>query len=65
MHANRLLGVPQMRQLRVKNDSCTIPDQFSEKIKVGKVVYLASLDVALSEMSFFLSRFVTAPTQKI
>lgn len=34
MHANRLLGVPQMRQLRINNASCTIPDQFSEKIKV-------------------------------
>ncbi len=36
MHANRLLGVPQMRQLRVRNDSCTIPDQFKNQIQVRK-----------------------------
>ena len=34
MHANRLLGVPRMRQLRVNNQSCVIPDNFKSVIKV-------------------------------
>lgn len=34
MHANELLGVPRLRQLRVRNDSCSIPEQFKESIQV-------------------------------
>ncbi|KAK3861331.1 hypothetical protein Pcinc_044496 [Petrolisthes cinctipes] len=33
LYENRLLGVPRLRQLRVKNDSCEIPDEFSNSIK--------------------------------
>ena len=34
MYANRLLGVPRLRQLRVTNQSCLIPEDFKEAIKV-------------------------------
>jgi hypothetical protein len=32
LHENRLLGVVQLRQLRVNNDSCIVPDDFRETI---------------------------------
>jgi polycystin 2 len=34
LFANRILGVPRIRQLRVKNDSCKIPTVFQESITV-------------------------------
>lgn len=34
LYANRLLGVPRLRQLRVHNSSCSIPEMFKEVIKV-------------------------------
>ena len=34
MHANRLLGVPRLRQLRVTNMSCSVPSKFKDAIKV-------------------------------
>lgn len=34
MHANRLLGVPRLRQIRVRNDSCTIPTEFKDSMDV-------------------------------
>ena len=33
--ANRLLGVPRMRLLRVRNDSCIVPNDFKEAITVS------------------------------
>ena len=33
--ANRLLGVPRLRLLRVKNDSCMVPNDFKEAITVS------------------------------
>jgi polycystin 2 len=32
-YENKLLGVPRMRQLKVRNDSCTVHDDFKEQIK--------------------------------
>ena len=32
---NKMLGVPRLRQLRVKNDSCEIHPQFSNTIRKG------------------------------
>ena len=32
--ANRLLGVPRLRLLRVRNDSCIVPNDFKEAITV-------------------------------
>ena len=34
LYANRLLGVPRLRQLRVHNSSCSIPEMFKDVIKV-------------------------------
>ena len=34
MYGSKLLGVPRIRQLRVRNDSCTIPTAFKKMIKV-------------------------------
>ena len=34
MYSNRLLGIPRMRQLRVTNQSCLIPEDFKDAIKV-------------------------------
>ena len=34
MYSNRLLGVPRLRQLRVTNQSCLIPQDFEKAIKV-------------------------------
>lgn len=34
LYANRLLGVPRLRQIRVQNSSCAIPQMFKEVIKV-------------------------------
>ena len=34
MYSNRLLGVSRLRQLRVTNQSCLIPQDFEKAIKV-------------------------------
>eukprot|EP00095_Tigriopus_kingsejongensis_P003470 maker-scaffold13_size735724-snap-gene-6.27 protein:Tk03470 transcript:maker-scaffold13_size735724-snap-gene-6.27-mRNA-1 annotation:"pkd2 " len=44
MHANRLLGVPRLRQLRVHNHSCTVPDEFNESIDVCYDHYSESIE---------------------
>ena len=36
MYGSKLLGVPRMRQLRVRNDSCSVPTNFKNLIKVKK-----------------------------
>ncbi len=34
MYSNRMLGVPRMRMVRVTNQSCLVPEDFQERIKV-------------------------------
>ena len=34
MYANKMLGVPRIRQIRVRNDSCIVPENFKDVIKV-------------------------------
>ena len=38
MYSNRMLGVPRMRQIRVTNQSCLIPEDFKEAIKVTSIL---------------------------
>ena len=33
-YENKILGVPRIRQLRVRNDSCVIPSDFQDQIKL-------------------------------
>ena len=40
MYSNRLLGIPRMRQIRVTNQSCLIPEDFKEAIKVTTLRFL-------------------------
>ena len=35
LHANRLLGAPRLRLLRVRNDSCLVPRSFQNNIQVS------------------------------
>lgn len=44
MHSNRLLGVPQLRQLRVTNSSCSVPTNFKEVIKVCYDSYSSGIE---------------------
>ena len=37
--ANRLLGVPRLRLLRVQNRSCVVPEKFKDSIKVSLMVF--------------------------
>ncbi|XP_071538109.1 polycystin-2-like isoform X1 [Panulirus ornatus] len=39
LYENRMLGVPRMRQVRVRNDSCTVPDDFKRAIRQCYDVY--------------------------
>jgi len=32
LNENRMLGIPRMRQLRMRNDSCIVPSDFQETI---------------------------------
>jgi len=41
-HVNKLLGVPRIRQLKVRNDSCTVHPDFASEIKVCYDAYSAS-----------------------
>ena len=34
MYSNRLLGVPRLRMLRVNNQSCLVPEEFKDVVKV-------------------------------
>eukprot|EP00094_Tigriopus_californicus_P010741 TCALIF_10360-PA protein Name:"Similar to Pkd2l1 Polycystic kidney disease 2-like 1 protein (Mus musculus)" AED:0.18 eAED:0.18 QI:118/0.86/1/1/0.8/0.75/16/1264/740 len=44
MHANRLLGVPRLRQIRVRNDSCTIPTEFKDSVDVCYDHYSSTIE---------------------
>ncbi|XP_069958832.1 polycystin-2 isoform X1 [Cherax quadricarinatus] len=44
LYENRLLGIPRMRQLRVQNSSCTIPDDFQQAIRQCYGVYSPSIE---------------------
>ena len=50
--ANRLLGVPRMRLLRVRNDSCIVPNDFKEAITVSLcfVTFKAQTESKLFEL---------------
>lgn len=39
LYENKLLGVPRMRQIRVRNDSCIVPSDFKRAIKQCYDVY--------------------------
>ncbi|XP_064627409.1 polycystin-2-like isoform X2 [Lineus longissimus] len=43
-YENRLLGVPRIRQLKVRNDSCTVPEDFSNEIKECFDSYATSVE---------------------
>lgn len=43
-YENKLLGVPRIRQLKVKNDSCTIHDDFKDQIKACYDSYAAAIE---------------------
>ena len=44
LYENRLLGLPRMRQLRVKNDSCTVHQDFQNAIKQCFNAYSSSIE---------------------
>jgi hypothetical protein len=39
LHENRLMGLPRLRQLKVKNNSCVVHDDFKEEIKFCYATY--------------------------
>jgi Polycystin cation channel. len=41
---NKLLGRPRLRQVRVRNDSCTVPDDFKKEIKECYAPYSESVE---------------------
>ncbi|CAD5121175.1 DgyrCDS9711 [Dimorphilus gyrociliatus] len=43
-YENKLLGVPRIRQLKVKNDSCTVHDDFRNEIKACYDSYAKSIE---------------------
>lgn len=43
-YENKLLGVPRLRQLKVKNDSCTIHDDFKDQIRTCYDSYAAAIE---------------------
>ena len=43
-YENKLLGVPRIRQLRVRNDSCKVPEDFSKEIKQCYDAYAPSIE---------------------
>ena len=53
MYSNRMLGVPRMRQIRVTNQSCLIPEDFKEAIKVTRYILICSSD-GFTNSDFFL-----------
>ncbi len=44
LYANRLLGVPRIRQLRVQNSSCLIPPEFENSITVCYNAYSEEIE---------------------
>ncbi len=44
LYANKLLGAPRLRQIRVRNDSCSIPEDFKDAIKVCYSSYSSSIE---------------------
>ena len=54
LHANRLLGAPRLRLLRVRNDSCLVPRSFQNNIKVS----IISLNVLLLKGAIILLKFL-------
>ena len=44
LYENRLLGLPRLRQLRVKNDSCDVHQDFQNAIKQCYDSYSASIE---------------------
>ena len=43
-YENKLLGVPRIRQLKVRNDSCTVHDDFKDDIKTCFDAYAESIE---------------------
>ncbi|ELT90189.1 hypothetical protein CAPTEDRAFT_169289 [Capitella teleta] len=43
-YENKLLGVPRVRQLKVRNDSCVVHDDFKENIKACYDTYASSIE---------------------
>ena len=43
-YENKLLGVPRLRQLKVRNDSCTVHDDFKNEIKTCYDTYATSIE---------------------
>jgi len=43
-YENKLLGVPRIRQLKVRNDSCTVHDDFKKEIKACYDAYAKSIE---------------------
>jgi len=43
-YENKLLGVPRIRQLKVKNDSCTIHDDFKDQISTCYDSYAEAIE---------------------
>lgn len=41
---NKLLGRPRLRMLKVKKNSCTVPDAFSSQIKECYNIYSSSIE---------------------
>ncbi|XP_076315760.1 polycystin-2-like protein 1 [Tachypleus tridentatus] len=48
LYVNRLLGAPRLRQLRVRNDSCTIPEEFKRAISDCYSVYSSNNEATQS-----------------
>jgi len=43
-YENKLLGVPRLRQLKVKNDSCTVHADFRKEIKTCYDAYASNIE---------------------
>ena len=47
-YENKMLGVPRIRQLKVRNDSCIVHSDFSEDIRQCYAPYAESLEATES-----------------
>lgn len=43
-YENKMLGVPRLRQLRVRDDSCTVHDDFKDEIASCYASYATSIE---------------------
>ncbi len=43
-YENKMLGVPRIRQLKVRNDSCTVHDDFKNEIKTCFDTYAETIE---------------------